>query len=771
MWRTVVSSRSTRRAAPAANGVLLTPLQEEGAARAGRVLEQYCGVVVADSVGMGKTFVALRLIEQARAAQRDAVVIAPATLRFKWKRALGTGTASVGVVSHARLPRTGVAGAVRSGLHGMYPLIVVDEAHQFRNPRTARYRALSHITSGAHVVLLTATPINNRLADLYWLLRLFLGDGDLRAAGVPDLRSALLDDGASGSASAKAVVAQVVVRRTRADLPASAPGCDFRFPRRASPMPVYYDLESCYPQLAELPTILERLPLAPFRLSQYTENSGHSGTDALVRIGLIKRLESSTWAFERSIERLLRFVQLSVEAAAGGGFLRARDAGRGDPLQLSLTGLLARPLPARTDRDRLLQDLALDCTLLQQLREAAATARDAKSERLESLLGTVGPNPRVVFTQYVETAERLFERLRRFRVALLHGSNAELVSGTVSRRAVLERFAPRALGCPAPSAHERIDTLICTDVLSEGLDLQDAQHCISYDLPWNPVRLMQRIGRIDRMQSPHEQVFSWYFTPNHTIEGLLGLLQRLRRKIRTIEGSVGREAPVLADMRGRTRHLSRQQSQPDIWGRLASLAAKGQRATHADVTIVARVRCASTRGCLAVLGIRAAGYGWWEAIQLHGVPDRGRVPGERQIGRLLLDIYDAGFPREGVADASDAVRRALEQRRRRHVSRSEQRPRSMANRMAAKQIRRGLARMPGGAPPHICRAAERMLLRLREGLPIAQERALAAIIRNASDADFATMLGQIEAITSSRPQRVPAARITAILIVDGVHPG
>ena len=762
VWHAVVCARSAAPRPPAGEGLMLTALQEEGASRAASILGQYSGVIIADGVGMGKTFIALRLIEHARSSGQVVIIVVPATLRTKWLRALGRDKDDVIVLSHTRLPRHGVADALRHRLRGSRPFLVVDEAHHFRNSQTARYRALSEFTAAADVVLLTATPINNRLADLYWLLRLFLGDGDLRRGGVPSLRGALLDENAPTGAAARRVVAQVVIRRTRADLPNTVASRGHRFPRRALPTAINYDLAECYPELlTQLPIILERLPLAPFRLAEYTPIKKRQPIDTLVRIGLIKRLESSTWAFQRTVERLRRFVQLSADAAAGGGFLHARDIARGDPLQLALTGLLARPLPAHTDRDHLREDLALDALLLGQLHSAAQSARDPKAEQLETLLGRIGAEPRVVFTQYAETAELLFSRLQRSRVALLHGSRATLTSGPISRRNLLERFAPFAMGVAPPPQHERIDILICTDVLSEGLDLQDALHCISYDLPWNPVRLMQRIGRIDRMGSPHEEVYSWYFSPTDTVEDLLHLLRRLRRKIKTIDENIGKEAPVLSrPLRGRRQGESVASRQRSVWERLSSAAECGPSSAACSGTRVAHVHCSRAPARLAIFAVRGSGYGWWEAVPLNRGGRACQPMAEREIAQLLLDIHEEGFVETHAATTLDSVRCAETIRRR--LSPATLEPDTC--RKVAREIRVRLSRIPGGAPEDVCAAAESILLRLAGGLAVAQERAVRAILRTAPDIDL--LLERLQCILDTQAVRGPAPRIVAIMIVE-----
>ncbi|HEU5208931.1 MAG TPA: DEAD/DEAH box helicase [Longimicrobiales bacterium] len=544
--------------APDGQRLPLTRLQEEGARRAIGIMTRYGGVIVADSVGMGKTFVALRMVRDALARDWNIIVVVPATLRRKWWAALGSAGAApqmappagqapasrVILTSHARVHHLGIARDDRPRL------VIVDEAHQFRNPRTARYRALARVTADAHVVLLTATPINNRAADLYWLLRLFLGDGALAGVGVPDLRAALLESDSRDDALMRRAAAAIVVRRTRADWARAGEDnvANVRFPRHHPPRAVAYE-----PDMDELGLLssieqsLPRLRLSAFEVPRRHMHRAPGSTAMLVRFGLLKRAESSTAALRESLLRLLRFLDAFADAVACGGYIRAGDMRERDALQLALTALVARPLPRSADRAALHEDVLHDSELVRQMLAAVPSGVPAKLRALRALLRELDDSRCVVFTEYTETAEALFTALPRAGTALLHGTRAAVASGAASRRSVLEAFAPIASGCASPQLHERIQTLIATDVLAEGLDLQDANHCISYDLPWNPVRLMQRAGRIDRLGSPHSDVYVWYFQPRNEIERWIGLMRRLRGKVETIARAVGAEHGVVGE--------------------------------------------------------------------------------------------------------------------------------------------------------------------------------------------------------------------------------
>ena len=502
----------------------LAPFQEAGLLRLRRLLGLYGGAVLADDVGLGKTYVGLALIEEQLRAGAGVVVAAPAALRRHWEGRLrafrGSGASPV-FVSHARLSR----GAAPVG-QGTKRLLVVDEAHRFRNPQSRRYAALARMAREAtetHVLLITASPINNSTADLYHLLRLFLADDGLRDAGVPSLRAAF-ESGQDGTAAPSAgpaltaVVRAVVVRRTRAvaeDRFRTVIGPEgARFPRRSPVRAVEYDR----PGLTEAVAAIQSLELLPFE----------GNASALVRMNLLKRLDSGSTAFQRSAERLRGGLESCREAALAGRLLRpgrASGDSDGDPLQLLMPALLADPAPPDIDLDGLAESLRRD---LQRLEDLGPTvAMDRKLGALRGHLAGLAPERVLVFTEYRDTAEEIWRGLARTtRVGRVDGSGAWLGRTPAGRRAVIERFAPAANGRSFPD-RERVDVLVATDVLAEGLNLQDARHVISYDLPWNPVRLLQRIGRIDRLGSPHDEVVPHLFVPRQGLDAVLGLTRAI----------------------------------------------------------------------------------------------------------------------------------------------------------------------------------------------------------------------------------------------------
>ncbi|MBI4540954.1 MAG: DEAD/DEAH box helicase [Gemmatimonadetes bacterium] len=601
----------------------LTAYQRDAAERAARILDRRRGVLVCDSVGLGKTFIALRLIEDVLRGGGPVAVVSPAALRPQWTRpllavaeryqvrhsiGLGSKHGKNGEEQPAQQWRTGgleLGEAHRAygpliawlsqarlsrGGHGLerlprLELLVVDEAHNFRNPRTRRYAALARIAAGARVALLTATPVNNSAWDLYSLIRIFAGDGDFTDLGVPSLREAV-DSAHRSATSLRSVVAAISVRRTREfirDHYAGGPhgdGSALRFPTRAAPVPIRYSLEEARPGwYAEALSALEALEFAALATvtwaahdpstagrrsrgtRKYHVRLGRPRTPAevqspveLVRLALLKRLESSLFAFGRSIRRLERMTETVRAAVQNGRMPGARElrglvAGE-EAGQLLLAPVIGAPLPRAVEPEAVLPALHADLERLKRLAGLAqviGVADDPKLSRLVELLARDARGDKVVvFTEFRDTAHYLHRALYgRVRAALVDGEGARIGSTPAARRDVILRFAPRANGARATRAAERIDVLVTTDVLAEGLNLQDAARVVSYDLPWNPVRLIQRIGRIDRLGSPHELVHLYHFVPDLGLEGLLRLFARIQAKLATIGETVGVDGSVL----------------------------------------------------------------------------------------------------------------------------------------------------------------------------------------------------------------------------------
>ena len=631
----------------------LALFQQEGVARAVDLLNRHWGAMVCDSVGLGKTYTGLGILHEfvtRRGNNAKALVICPAQLEANWspERLHGFGVFgdTVSMESLVQLVDIDeVAGeAERSRLRKRlqkyqgYDIILVDESHNFRNPGTKRYRALMQIIRGGdkadkRVLLLTATPINNSLWDLYHQLMLITrGDNSWYAGRGPvgnlegTFRSLVKQGGGPGLLDTMLLT---LVRRTRhdirqrqeADEPLEIDGKPLVFPEHEIPKAVTYSLESLYEGdvYKQVIEAIERLNFAVYNLEEYgVERPTDKMADkdraierntafiGIIRTVYLKRMESSVAALAKSLRSQIDYLELFLKFLGRGKVLFPKDR---DRLRVMLGGSLSDDVFEASGADEDVRDL-LDSLVqidadkcdVARLAEAVTADRDTLAILLKSLnrLKAVQPgsDPKVaalrkvleslpkadardvrtkvvVFTNYKDTADHLFRAFGgaegglvggevRAKSNLSGGQWVSVLTGSSDkkrRQTVLTHFAPlaalredRPLDDPGllleiqPFRDQGIDVLIATDVLSEGQNLQDAQYLVNYDLHWNPVRMIQRAGRIDRFFSPHEKVYFYNVMPEKGLEDLLRLVKRLQQRVKAIDATLGLDASVLGEV-------------------------------------------------------------------------------------------------------------------------------------------------------------------------------------------------------------------------------
>jgi superfamily II DNA or RNA helicase len=512
----------------------LLPHQSDAVRRCRAILLRFGGVLLADAVGLGKTFVAIALAVLEREQGGDAVAIVPAALRAEWTQASRQTGVSLAVHTHTRL----AFGA--PVLDDRVTLLLVDEAHAFRNPATRRYARLADLSAGRRLALLSATPFNNSPADLVALVKLFSGRDRFREFGVADLPYALAS---ANQTTAALALSAISVCRSRRLVQERFPSLRRSFPVRRLLAAVEYDLESVYGGALE--ALLEAL-------GQLAEPApGIERGAALLHLALLRRLESSRSALVRSLRRHRDYLAEWSAAASAGRRITRREFRAlfprhdGDDTQLSLLPLLlgapdATPPTAVTER----RD-AVDRAL--RIAETAAAAGDPKFAALEALLtGDLAGRRTIVFTEYRDTALSIASRLRqRLRVLAVTGSAAWVGRDRLSRRRALDAFAPLSRHARADPLLEA-NVLVATDVASEGMNLQDASAVVNYDLPWNPVRVMQRIGRVDRLGALDRDVVLAHLVPAGGQRQLTGVLRTLRDKLTAGPRGLGVEPDPLA---------------------------------------------------------------------------------------------------------------------------------------------------------------------------------------------------------------------------------
>jgi superfamily II DNA/RNA helicase len=629
-----------------------------------KIARQHGGAFLCDGVGLGKTFVGLMLIERLVLHEGKRVVLfAPkATKEGVWEPHLrewlphigGVGGnadfSNLAVFSHTDLGRTGDFPERFRRIAELADVVIIDEAHHFRNPgrqgdadeevEPSRYYQLYKLLDQAArpktLFMLTATPINNRLSDFRHMTELFtrrdeayfartLGVNNLRAhfnQMEKVLRSAVgndLTDIAGNMPEAQQILAtdaifrHLVVQRSRAYARESQireTGKAAVFPERKAPQVAAYSIRKTYGRLLDMfeKAFTRKNPL--FTLAMYYPFAWYTGTDksidpfeenrqkqvvGLIRTNFLKRFESSVTAFEMSCDRLLQkllaFLQIHSETDSEKKRLERWKAQNSEilgfttRLQLELWGetgdedesediVPQEMLDAveRLDRseyrvDEMMSETFLDLDQIVQFIEEARKfdpKHDDKLQKLIRLLKTkeLDGQKVLIFTEFADTARYLKAQLDK---AGIDGV-AQVDSATKRNRAeVIRCFSPYYNGASSPAlagtGRTEIRVLISTDVLSEGLNLQDASRMINYDIHWNPVRLMQRIGRVDRRMNPEVErrlvadhpelaasrgkVSFWNFLPPDELNAILTLYAKVTQKTLLISKTLGIEGKKL----------------------------------------------------------------------------------------------------------------------------------------------------------------------------------------------------------------------------------
>ncbi|HST07230.1 MAG TPA: helicase-related protein [Gemmatimonadaceae bacterium] len=471
-------------------------------------IDQFNGALLCDDVGMGKTYVALAV---ARKFPRRLIVV-PAGLVPMWRKALVSSDVDASLVTFEALSRADLAGERRPlARHPeSYDLVVVDEAHHVRNQRTNRYLALESLVRGARVLLLSATPIHNQRRDLAALLSLFLGS-----------RAHALTSGE---------LALCVIRREQHQL------------RQRLGIPAIRPVT--YHDLPDNPVLVQRLLALPPPLP--LRDAGIGGS--LIGRGLIHQLASSGAALRDAVKRRIARATALCSALEAGTYPTTRELETwiyaDDALQLGFAELLSAPAIGHQE---LLRAIRPHLAALEKLRADLGPIDDVDDARA-SIIATIRDNDPgasiVAFTQYSATASMLFRKLARAgRVALLTSHGARVAGGSLTRADAIARFAPIATGARRPSRAEAIELLLTTDLLSEGVNLQDARVVIHLDIPWTAARMEQRVGRVARLGSRHTVVTVHVLRPPRSAADLLDSEMIVRRKWGLAKHAIGTSSP------------------------------------------------------------------------------------------------------------------------------------------------------------------------------------------------------------------------------------
>lgn len=627
----------------------LYKFQRDGVLGAIDKLEKYNGCIIADSVGLGKTFEALAVIKYYELRNDRVLVLCPKKLRDNWtvytvndkRNLLAADRFNYDVLNHTDLTRVqGRSGEINLELlnWGNYDLVVIDESHNFRNASSAkegltRYSRLMDeiIRSGVKtkVLMLSATPVNNRMNDLKNQVA-FITEGMDSAYseyGIGSIEETLrkaqtrfnswlrLDDNErkvetlleSMNFDYFKLLDLLTIARSRKHIEKYYDIAEIgAFPERLQPINIKagIDLQEQFPPLRDINRTIRKLNLSAYSPLKYVRSDKREeysrkydiqvkgGASVfrqvdreqslihLMRVNLLKRMESSINSFAITLGKLLAEVEGLLEK------LESHSAGDIDELGIEdietdapefddyLIGRKVKVLIKDMDEHRWRQDLEDDRAKLQGLLDEARkieATRDAKLYRIRKLIADKCAHPInegnrkiIVFTAFSDTANYLYENIAAWARDELgiyaaqitgSGTNKTTMPGQSSNfDSLLASFSPvsKERNKTDAGATDQIDLLIATDCISEGQNLQDCDYLVNYDIHWNPVRIIQRFGRIDRLGSKNSVIQLVNFWPNMELDEYINLEARVSGRMVLLDISATGEENVIEQDAGGT---------------------------------------------------------------------------------------------------------------------------------------------------------------------------------------------------------------------------
>lgn len=559
--------------------------QEQAVLNAKKILGEYGGVFISDVVGLGKTYISAMLAGQLVNEGRILVIAPPVLLDNNnpgsWPNVFRDFNVPATFRSIGELDKI-----IKDGVE-QYSHVFVDEAHRFRAENNATYETLAEICRGKKVILVTATPYNNTPKDILSQIKLFQ---KVRKSTIPNLLD--LEKYFNGLARKlvgldrlrdkeqylqitkensldirERVLKYLMVRRTRTEITKyfadDLASQKLRFPDIEKPEAVYYELNT--EEDAVFTKTIE-LIAKKFKYARYTpmlyykgevsqpEELAQRNMGKFMKILLIKRLESSFHAFRNSLGRFIHSYESFISEVDGGNVYVSKkytnkifellDDDNDDAVEILISEGKAERLPSKDFKDEFKKDLQSDLDILKEIHQMWADIN--RDPKLLSFIDKLSTNPilkknkLIVFTESKETAEYLAKNIdEKFpnETICFTGSSSSVV-----RDQVIQNFDAKAR---FPKDDHRI--LICTEILAEGVNLHRSNVVINYDLPWNPTRMMQRVGRVNRVDTKFDKVYTFNFFPTKQANDQIKLREAAEAKINAFLSLLGGDAHLLTE--------------------------------------------------------------------------------------------------------------------------------------------------------------------------------------------------------------------------------
>lgn len=559
-------------------GYMRLQYQIDAVAQARQKLDAYNGVFISDVVGLGKTYICAML---ANSFNRNTykLFICPPVLVDYWKSVLQEFDVSrCDVESLGKLDKVIARGTDK------YSYVFVDEAHRFRNSGTEAFTELHQICRGKKVILISATPINNYTSDVENQIYLFQAKQSGTINGIKNIEgffralNSKLSKLPKGSASYMAqlrensevirdkLIREVMIRRTRGEIQQyykdDLEKQGLSFPKAGSPEKIVYsfdeETDDAFNQTISI--------IKDFKYSRYTPllylkdkkkyatmMAAQRNMGGFMKGVLVKRLESSFYAFRKTLDRFVESYQNFIDMAKTGKVYISKKVNVYDLLDdgdlRKLMYLVEQEdvmeFETKEFSSQFFRDLEADLAQLKSLQFIwSMIDKDPKLDEFRHDLLTnkvMKGRKAIVFTESKETAEYLYEKLKD-----IYGERLIYFSGQSSAALKIEiedSFNPKNKN----KDNDKYDLLITTDVLAEGINLHRANVLINYDLPWNPTKIMQRVGRINRVGTEFDRIYVFNFFPTAQSKKQMPLEERILEKLQAFHDTLGEDYKYLSD--------------------------------------------------------------------------------------------------------------------------------------------------------------------------------------------------------------------------------
>ena len=559
-------------------GYMRLQYQIDAVTQARQKLDAYNGVFISDVVGLGKTYICAML---ANSFNRNAykLIVCPPVLVDYWRSVLQEfDVARCDVESLGKLDKIIARGTEK------YSYVFVDEAHRFRNSGTEAFTELHQICRDKKVILISATPINNYTSDVENQIYLFQAKQSGTINGIKNIEgffrglNAKLAKKPKGSAAymeqlrenseiiRDKLIREVMIRRTRSEIQQyyaeDLAKQGLTFPKAGSPEKIIYSFdEETDDAFSQTINIIKDFKYARYTPLLYLKDKKKYATmlaaqrnmGGFMKGILVKRLESSFYAFRKTLERFIESYEKFIEMSKTGKIYISKkvnvydllDDGNTQKLMYLIEQQDVMEFETKEFSSQFFRDLQADLAQLKSMQFIwSLIVNDPKLNEFKRNLTT---NPlmkgkkAIVFTESTETAQYLYEELKE-----IYGERIIYFSGQSSAALKVEiedSFNPKFKN----KNNDKYDLLITTDVLAEGINLHRANVLVNYDLPWNPTRIMQRVGRINRVGTEYDRIYVFNFFPTAQSKKQMPLEERILEKLQAFHDTLGEDFKYLSD--------------------------------------------------------------------------------------------------------------------------------------------------------------------------------------------------------------------------------